>query len=56
MFNIDRRLIYDLIFGNVPAIPYTRRGKGELFDDGLTMGTFVLGKQGSGKTTFLANH
>jgi len=56
MFNIDRRLIYDIAFGNVPAIPYMRRGRGELFDEGLTMGTFVLGKQGSGKTTFLANH
>lgn len=56
MFNLNKRFFYDLMFGNGPTIPYLRRGDGALFDDGLTMGTFILGKQGSGKTTYLASH
>lgn len=56
MFNLNRRFFQDLLFGNDAAIPHSRRGNGELFDAGLTMGTFIIGRQGSGKTTYLADH
>lgn len=55
---IDITLIRDILFPKEhPSIPNLRlRAKDELFSEGLPMGTLVVGKQGSGKTSFLARH
>jgi hypothetical protein len=50
-------LIRNLLFPANPKFPNAREAPyEELFDDGLTMGTAIFGKQGTGKTTVLARH
>jgi hypothetical protein len=39
-----------------PYCPYPDTKEDVLFDEGLTMGTLYIGKQGTGKTTSLARH
>lgn len=53
---LNRRFFYDLLFGESRVIPNLRMGRDELYDEGLTMGTFIIGKPGTGKTTWLAQH
>lgn len=52
----DRRFLYDVLFGDKQAIPNLKMGKGELYDKGLPMGIFAIGKQGAGKSTWIAMH
>jgi hypothetical protein len=46
--------ILRLIFSDPPKFPNSRLGPDELLPDALTMGTLIIGRAGTGKTTFLA--
>lgn len=48
---------FDLLFGNKPPVSNVVVGQyDELPAEGLTMGTLIIGRQGTGKTTALARH
>lgn len=49
-------LIKSLLFGNDPKFPNMIRGNDSLPYKSLTMGTVFIGRQGSGKTSTVANH
>lgn len=51
---MDWKDIKRVLLGDRPPIPYLAFGKDELPAEGLTMGTLIIGKQGSGKTSSLA--
>lgn len=51
----EMNLITDILFGKLPPAKVWG-GIDELFDKGLTMGTLVIGRQGTGKTSALARH
>ena len=54
---IDLKLINKILFGYKPLTPSLALGSADdLFDQGLTMGTLFIGRQGTGKTTSLARH
>lgn len=55
---IDPSLLQAILFPKTaPNIPNLREAVDDrLFADGLAMGTLLIGKQGSGKTSFLAKH
>jgi hypothetical protein len=54
---IDWKLIIKILFPDLPKYPNTRLVPyEELSTEGLTMGTLIIGKQGSGKTTSLSRH
>ena len=54
---ISPSLIGRLLFGGPPPIPNTVRDDYEaLFPEGLTMGTLIIGRPGTGKTSSLARH
>lgn len=54
---INMRTIKDVLWGSSPRFKSLRSSsEDELCDDGLTMGTLYIGKQGTGKTTSLARH
>jgi hypothetical protein len=53
---IDLRTIFAILRPDTPEFPNLRPAASDkLYFDGLTMGTLIVGKQGSGKTTWLAN-
>jgi hypothetical protein len=53
--NINLGLVKRLIMGdNMPA--NVRESSDDLFPEGLTMGTLIIGRQGTGKTSSLARH
>jgi hypothetical protein len=48
---------HDLFFGNQPPVANVAVGQyDDLPSEGLTMGTLIIGRQGTGKTTALARH
>jgi len=54
---IDWKIFRNLIFPPIPPFPNSVLADYEnLPDDGLTMGTLFIGRQGSGKTTSLVLH
>lgn len=55
---LNFRTIKDLVFGldHPVSKSMTQIKEDDLFDEGLTMGTLYIGKQGTGKTTALARH
>lgn len=54
---IDWRLLLKILLPDLPKYPNTLLVPyEELSDEGLTMGTLFIGKQGSGKTTALSRH
>ena len=53
--NIRFDLVRQMLFGNTYPVS-TREGIDELFADGLTMGTLIIGRPGTGKTSSLARH
>jgi hypothetical protein len=53
----DLKLLRDVLWPDLPKYPNTRLAfREELLPEGLTMGTLIIGRQGTGKTTALANH
>lgn len=53
---LDWSLFGKLFLPAYPKFPNSRIAPDELMPDGLPMGTLVIGRQGTGKTTFLARH
>lgn len=54
---IDLTLIKHVLFGKLPPFPsMASGGYDQLLDEGLTMGTLYIGRQGTGKTSSLARH
>ena len=54
---INWPFIRTALMGNVPAIRNMRLSADDvLFDLGLTMGTLIIGRPGTGKTSYLAKH
>ncbi len=54
---LDWKLINRVIFGKPPPIPSMVHAPfEELLPESLTMGTLIIGRPGTGKTTSLANH
>jgi len=52
---LDWKLFRKIIFGEGPPLPSVIRDPfEELHPEGLTMGTLIIGRQGSGKTSSLA--
>jgi hypothetical protein len=57
VFKINWKLLKRILFGKGPPLPDVKTDKGEeLPINGLTMGTLIIGRPGSGKTTSLARH
>src|SRR5215208_374621 len=53
----DLKLLRDVLWPDLPKYPNARLAfSEELLPEGLTMGTLIIGRQGTGKTTALANH
>jgi hypothetical protein len=54
---LDWKLVKRLVFPEPPKFPNSRESSyEELIPDGLTMGTLIIGRQGTGKTSSLARH
>ena len=54
---IDWRTIRRILWGNQPQFPNLYSGQDQqLPDEGLTMGTHIIGRPGTGKTSYLALH
>src|SRR5258706_11959691 len=54
---LDWSLLRKLILPEYPKFPNSRMSPfDELLPDGLTMGTLIIGRPGTGKTTSLARH
>lgn len=57
MFRINGKLLKRILLGKGPPFPNVLTDRGEeLPINGLTLGTLIIGRPGSGKTTSLARH